>query len=133
VDALPFRYEDDPDAPGWKRWELPAANKFNSFLGPLSVKVEDGIARVRMTPGERHSNLRGNVHGGAFLGFIDVAMFAAARGFGVLTAGTPFHPVHRRGNGGRTGRGAGRIAARDRTAALHARTDRAGGGDDRQL
>jgi len=88
TEALPFRYEDDPDAPGWKRWELPAGNRFNSFLGPLSVKVEDGVARVRMTPGEQHSNLRGNVHGGALLGFIDVAMFAAARGFGVLTAGT---------------------------------------------
>ncbi len=86
--ATAFVYEDDPDAPGWKRWWLPAPNRFNAFLGPISVKVEDGIARVRMVPEERHSNLRGHVHGGALLGFIDVALFAAGRGFGVLGAGT---------------------------------------------
>ncbi len=80
-----FVYEDDPDAPGWKRWWLPDANRFNAFLGPISVKVEDGVARVRMRPEPHHSNLRGNVHGGLLLGFIDVALFAAARGFDVLS------------------------------------------------
>jgi uncharacterized protein (TIGR00369 family) len=83
-----FVYEDDPDAPGWKRWWLPDSQRYNAFIGPMSVKVEDGIARVRMRPHERHSNLRGHVHGGALLGFIDVALFAAGRGFGVLGVGT---------------------------------------------
>jgi acyl-coenzyme A thioesterase PaaI-like protein len=83
-----FIYEDDPDAPGWKRWWLPDAQRFNAFIGPISVKVEGGVARVRMRPEQRHSNLRGHVHGGALLGFIDVALFAAGRGLGVLSVGT---------------------------------------------
>ena len=82
-----FSYEDDPDLPGWKRWQFRDATRYNAFLEPLSVRVEDGIARVRMMPRHDHSNMRDNVHGGALLGFIDVALFAAARGFGVLQAG----------------------------------------------
>lgn len=82
-----FVYEDAPGAPGWKRWSLPDPTLFNAFLGPILVKVEDGIARVRMDPERRHANLRGHVHGGALLGFIDVALFAAGRGLGVLEAG----------------------------------------------
>ena len=31
--------------------------------------------------------MRDAVHGGALLGFMDVALFAASRGFGVLSAG----------------------------------------------
>ena len=82
-----FVYEDDPDLPGWKRWSLSDPTRFNSIFGPLSVLVEDGVARVRFTPGHVHSNLRGDVHGGALLGFMDMALFAAGRAFGVLSAG----------------------------------------------
>ena len=82
-----FTYRDDPANPGWKLWEASDPTRFNSLLGELSVRVDDEIARVRMTPERRHSNLRDHVHGGALLGFIDMAMFAACRGFGVLTAG----------------------------------------------
>jgi acyl-coenzyme A thioesterase PaaI-like protein len=42
---------------------------------------------VRMVPERRHSNLGDHVHGGALLGFMDVALFAAARSYGVLGAG----------------------------------------------
>jgi uncharacterized protein (TIGR00369 family) len=82
-----FRYEDDPDAPGWKRWQFRDSTRFNAFLEPLLVKVEDGVARVRMMPRHEHSNMRNDVHGGALLGFMDVALFAGARGLGVLVAG----------------------------------------------
>ncbi|MGR6330221.1 PaaI family thioesterase [Sphingomonas sp. XXL09] len=85
--AVPFRYEADPDVPGWMLWQLGDSSRFNAFLGPIHVRVEDGIARVRMTPTRAHSNLRDQTHGGALLGFIDCALFAAARGFGVLQAG----------------------------------------------
>ncbi|MBO9714014.1 PaaI family thioesterase [Sphingomonas sp.] len=86
-DSLPFIFEDDPAFPGWKRWELPDPAKFNAFLGAMHVRVEGGVARVRMVPEERHTNLRNHVHGGALLGFMDCALFGAARGFDVLTAG----------------------------------------------
>lgn len=82
-----FRFAEDPDLPGWNRWQLADDTRFNEFLGPLHVRVEGGIARVRMVPQRIHSNLADNVHGGAILGFIDVALFGAARGLGVLVAG----------------------------------------------
>ncbi len=83
----PFTYDDDPDLPGWKRWQFRDPTRYNSFIEPLAVKLEGSIARVRMLPRHEHSNMRGDVHGGALLGFMDVALFAAARGFGVLQAG----------------------------------------------
>lgn len=82
-----FSYDDDPHEPGWKRWQFRDPARFNAFLEPLHVRVEDDIARVRMMPRHDHSNLRDTVHGGALLGFMDVALFAAARGLGVLAAG----------------------------------------------
>ncbi len=84
----PFSYIDDPDLPGWKRWELRDQTRFNAFLGAISIKLlDERRALVRMVPQRQHSNLRDSTHGGALLGFMDVALFAAARGFGVLTAG----------------------------------------------
>lgn len=82
-----FAYEDDPDLPGWKRWQFRDATRYNAFLEPLHVRVEGDVARVRMLPQRQHSNMRDHVHGGALLGFMDVALFAGARGFGVLGAG----------------------------------------------
>ena len=80
---------DEPsDAhPGWRTWVLADATRFNALLGELLYRVDDDRVRVRMTPERRHSNLGDNVHGGALLGFMDVALFAAARGFGVLSVG----------------------------------------------
>ncbi|CAN5420533.1 PaaI family thioesterase [soil metagenome] len=83
----PFLYDDDPDHPGWNRWQFRDPTRFNAFIEPLLVRMEDGVARVRMTPRHEHSNMRDVVHGGALLGFMDVALFAASRGFGVLSAG----------------------------------------------
>ncbi len=86
--AAAFIYEESPEHPGWMRWAFSDPTRFNSLLGPMLVRVENGIARVRMTPERRHSNLRDNVHGGAVLGFIDIALFAASRSFGLITAGS---------------------------------------------
>lgn len=83
----PFVYEDDPDLPGWKRWQFRDSTRFNAFIEPLHVRVEGEVARVRMMPRHDHSNMRDAVHGGALLGFMDVALFAASRGFGSLNAG----------------------------------------------
>lgn len=86
--ATLFSFDDDPDLPGWKRWHLRDETRFNALLGPISVKIEGDIARVLMRPARHLSNLNDKVHGGALLGFIDVALFAAGRSFGVLSAGT---------------------------------------------
>ena len=82
-----FTYEDDPAEPGWKRWAFRDPTRFNAFLGPMYVKMDGEVARVRMSPRREHSNMRDHIHGGALLGFMDVALFGAARGFGVLSAG----------------------------------------------
>lgn len=87
TDTPTFLYEDDPDKPGWKRWQFRDPTRFNAFIEPLYVRLEDDVARVRMLPRREHSNMRDHVHGGALLGFMDVALFAASRGFGVIGAG----------------------------------------------
>jgi len=87
TDPAPFAFDDDPALPGWKRWQFRDATRFNAFLEPVHVRPGEGRATVRMTPGRRHSNMRDAVHGGALLGFIDVALFAGCRGLGLLEAG----------------------------------------------
>ena len=83
----PFVFEEHPDHPGWMLWEFRDFTRYNAFLGEIIVRLEEGVARVRMTPALRHSNFGDNVHGGALLGFIDVALFAAMRTFGLANVG----------------------------------------------
>ncbi|HEX8484838.1 PaaI family thioesterase [Sphingomonas sp.] len=83
-----FLDEADADHPGWRSFRLSDPTRFNTLLGAMHYRIEGEIARVRMMPEHRHSNRRDHVHGGALLGFIDVALFAASRGFGLITAGT---------------------------------------------
>ena len=78
---------------GWLSWNLNDKTRFNAFIEPLSVRSEaplpDGrpVARIRMHPTRKHSNLGDNVHGAVTLALIDIALFAAAHQFGSLNAG----------------------------------------------
>ena len=84
-----FLHEPDPDNPGWLSWGFRDPTRFNALLGKMIVRVEDdGRVRMRSVPERRHSNLSDHVHGGALLGYIDVALFATARSHGVIEAGT---------------------------------------------
>lgn len=83
-----FHYSESADHPGWMTWALSDATRFNSLFGPFLLRVEGAVARVRMQPQHVHTNLGGRLHGGALLGFVDIALFAASRGFGVIEAGT---------------------------------------------
>jgi uncharacterized protein (TIGR00369 family) len=84
-----FIHQPDPENPGWMTWELSDPTRFNSLLGRMMVRLEpDGQARIRMFPEHVHSNLSDNIHGGTTLAFIDVALFAASRLFGLIEAGT---------------------------------------------
>ncbi len=74
--------------PGWSEWRPADPTRFNTLMGAITYRVDGGTAFVRMTPEHRHSNVRDAVHGGVTLAFIDIALFAAARGFGLVTAGT---------------------------------------------
>lgn len=85
-----FTVGPDPDHPGWLSWDLIDPRRYNTqILGKMLVRSEgEGRARLRMFPTMRHSNLGDNLHGGTTLGFIDVALFGAARMFGLIEAGT---------------------------------------------
>ncbi|SNS49504.1 uncharacterized domain 1-containing protein [Sphingomonas laterariae] len=83
-----FSSTPDPDFPGWNRWELHDSDRFLDTLGRVLVRPEaDGKARVRMFPERRHSNMLDAVHGGALLGFVDIALFAGAEACGAKAAG----------------------------------------------
>ena len=88
TEATPFAFGEDPDHPGWHSWQLRDTTRYNAFLGLLLVRREGDAARVRMFPERRHTNLQDGVHGGTTLGFIDVALFAAARMLGLIAAGS---------------------------------------------
>ncbi len=77
-----------PGEPGWRSWDAVDQTRFNALLGSIAYRLEGNTARVRMHPERRHSNIRDTVHGGAILAFVDVALFAGARAFGLLEAGT---------------------------------------------
>ena len=83
-----FLYAPDPDNPGWFTWTLSDPTRFNSLLGPMRVRMEGDLARVRMHPEHVHTNLSNALHGGTILSFIDVSIFAASRMFGLIEAGT---------------------------------------------
>ena len=87
-DEPAFSFGEDPDHPGWHGWRLKDATRYNGFLGKILVRREGTVARVRMFPERVHTNLQDAIHGGTTLGFIDVALFAASRMFGLIEAGT---------------------------------------------
>ena len=85
-----FCSEPDSENPGWYTWQLKDNTRFNSWMFPkLLVRAEpDGKARLRMFPGHRHTNLGNNIHGGAVMSLVDIALFACSRQLGIIEAGT---------------------------------------------
>ena len=88
TDEPAFAFGEDADHPGWYGWTLRDTTRYNGFLGKLLVRREGEMARVRMMPARVHTNLQDSIHGGTTMGFADVALFAAARMFGLIEAGT---------------------------------------------
>ena len=83
VDALPlsnFACEPDAANPGWLRWRITDAMRFNeAVLGQQIVRAEgDASVRMRMFPKvPLHTNSAGNIHGAITLALADVSLFAA--------------------------------------------------------
>lgn len=76
-----FVCEADPDNPGWLRWRIADATRFNeAVLGKQIVRAEGAdTCRMRLMPRDPlHTNSAGRVHGAITLGLIDVSLFAAA-------------------------------------------------------
>lgn len=75
-----FACEPDPDHPGWLRWRIVDAARFNeAVLGKQLVRAEsENTARFRMMPQvPLHTNSAGHVHGAITLALADVSLFAA--------------------------------------------------------
>ena len=75
-----FVHEPDPDNPGWSRWRIADASRFNeAVLGKQIVRAEGAdTCRMRIVPRDPlHTNSAGRVHGGITLGLIDISLFAA--------------------------------------------------------
>jgi uncharacterized protein (TIGR00369 family) len=85
-----FNMDPDPENPGWFHWRILDERRFNAaVMGKMIVQsMGEGRARLRMFPEIKHTNLMGNLHGGTILSLIDVGMFAGARMFGLIEAGT---------------------------------------------
>jgi len=75
-----FVIAPDPDNPGWQRWRIADAERFNeAVLGKQIVRAEGAdVCRMRIVPqAPLHTNSAGRVHGAITLGLIDVSLFAA--------------------------------------------------------
>ena len=75
-----FVCEADPDNPGWQRWRIADATRFNeAVLGRQLVRAEGASScRMRIMPQvPLHTNAAGKVHGAITLALIDVSLFAA--------------------------------------------------------
>lgn len=82
------RHEAIPGEPGWFSWELRDNERFNGqVMGPLKARAEGDACRLRMRPVYMHSNLLDNVHGGATLSLIDIALFVTMHMLGEGDAG----------------------------------------------
>ncbi len=83
-----FNHKPDPDHLGWLSWALHETDRYNSTLGPMWARLRgDGITVVRTEPGRLQGNIGDNVHSGAMLTQIDIALFVAARMHGSLRHG----------------------------------------------
>jgi acyl-coenzyme A thioesterase PaaI-like protein len=75
-----FVCEPAPESPGWLRWRIADASRFNeAVLGKQIVRAEGpDICRMRISPRDPlHTNSAGRVHGAITLGLIDVSLFSA--------------------------------------------------------
>lgn len=81
-------YRPDADNPGWYLWAPESEHTFNALFDPIRILTEEPgrRARVRFLPRPRLRNFVGSVHGGAIMSFIDIALFAGARGCGFAGA-----------------------------------------------
>ena len=85
-----FSCEPDPENPGWQRWRIIDATRFNeAVMGKQLVRVEGTrSARFRVMPQvPLHTNSAGNVHGAIILALVDISLFGALYVLGGLDAG----------------------------------------------
>ena len=73
-DAL-YHCDGDPGSTIWVRWAVENRSRFNGQFGDLLTRRDGERAILRMQPHLGLGNVSGNMHGGAVMTFIDLAMF----------------------------------------------------------
>lgn len=81
-----YQCEADPRSASWVRWTVGDRSRFNGQFGVLLSRLDGDTAIVRLQPHHGLANIFDNVHGGAIMGFIDVAMFVGAAVLGIADA-----------------------------------------------
>jgi len=73
TDAL-YRCHGDPGSADWVSWSVENRSRFNGQFGDLRTRREGNRAIIRLQPYIGLGNVSGNMHGGAVMTFIDIAM-----------------------------------------------------------
>lgn len=63
---------------GWRTWYGDNGDPYETHIGPLCYRVDDGRVRCAFDPRREHLNGGGNIHGGALMGFADFSLFCIA-------------------------------------------------------
>lgn len=85
-DAL-YVCHGDPGSSDWVSWRTVNKSLFNGQFGDLLTRLDGDRGIVRLEPHRKLSNVAGSIHGGAVMGFIDLAMFIGTKVLGRWTTG----------------------------------------------
>ena len=86
ADASLYRCQGDPGSAAWVSWNIENKTRFNGQFGELLTRRDGDRAVVRMHPHPGLANVTNNLHGGAVMTFIDIALVVGARVLGVQSA-----------------------------------------------
>ncbi len=86
ADAALYRCDGDPVSSSWVSWRTGNKARVNAQFGDLQTRRDGDSAIVRFQPHYALGNIAGNVHGGAVMTFVDMAMFIGAQVLGINSA-----------------------------------------------
>ena len=81
-----YEPDGDPQGAAWVTWRLVRTQVFNEAFRDLQTLRDGDRATVRMQPHAGMGNISGNLHGGAIMTLVDVAMFLGAQALGCRSA-----------------------------------------------
>ncbi|RYG93665.1 MAG: PaaI family thioesterase [Alphaproteobacteria bacterium] len=85
-EAALYRCDGEITSSTWVNWRIEDSSRFNGQFGELQTRCDGDRAIVRFRPHFGLGNIAGNVHGGAVMTMIDMAMFIGAQVLGLDSA-----------------------------------------------
>ena len=86
TDASLYHCQGDPGSADWVAWIAGDKTRFNGQFGDLLTRRDGDRAVVRMHPHPGLANFANNLHGGAVMTVVDIALFTGARVLGARSA-----------------------------------------------